>query len=94
LTEEGPEQDRAVLLGGTVEIAGVRHRIRAVRVGQITLEVDTRGDLTEEVYEDYPLQDMLDEVSFFENIDRSVIVHLETGYYIVWMVPWGSDLRL
>jgi hypothetical protein len=93
LLEEGPEEDRSVLLRGAAEIAGARHRILAVRVGRSTLEVDVRDDLDESIYDDYRLQDMLDELGFFENVDQSVLVHLETGHYVIWMVPWGSELR-
>lgn len=35
---------------------------------------------------------MLDELTFFDDIDRSAVVRLESGSYILWMVPAGGTL--
>lgn len=75
-----------------VEIGNVLHRLLAVRVNPNHLRVDFRPDLGKAVYADYPLELMLDELTFFDDIDRSAVVRLESGSYILWMVPAGGTL--
>ena len=95
LLEEGPEEDPSILLGGVAEIGNARHRISAVRVSPRSLRVDFRADLKKNVYADHELEVMLEELSFFVNffdsIDQSVIVPLESGTYVIWMVPSGKE---
>jgi len=33
---------------------------------------------------------MLDELTFLNDIDRSVLVSMGSGSYVVWMVPYGD----
>ena len=90
LLEEGPEEDPSILLGGVAEIGNAQYRISAVRVSPRPLQVDFRADLKKYVYADHELEVMLEELSFFGSIDRSVVVPLESGNYVIWMVPFGK----
>lgn len=92
LLEDGPDEDPSILLSRAVEIGNVLHRLLAVRVNPNHLRVDFRPDLGKAVYADYPLELMLDELTFFDDIDRSAVVRLESGSYILWMVPAGGTL--
>jgi hypothetical protein len=87
LLERGPDEDPSILLSGVAEIGTVPHRILAVRVNPSHAQVDYRADLDEAVYADYQLEVMLDELNVFDNVDRSVMVPLESGNYVIWMVP-------
>ncbi len=87
LLEKGPEEDPSILLSGAAEIGTVPHRILALRVNPSHAQVDFRADLDEAVYADYQLEVMLDELNVFDNVDRSAVVPLESGDYVIWMVP-------
>ncbi len=93
LEEEGPPEDPAILLGGAAEIGRAPHRVLAVRLDPLTLAVDYRADLQEEVYADYQLEDMLDELTFLEDIDKTVLVPMAAGHYVIWMMPFGAAGR-
>lgn len=92
LTEEGPEADPSILLSGEAAIGEAAHRILAVRVRKSKLEVDFRADLDEDAaYGEFPLEAMLEELEFFEDFDRSAVVSLASGDYVVWMIPSGDE---
>jgi hypothetical protein len=93
LTERGPEEDRSILLDGRVGIGPTLHRLLAVRVDRDTLSVDFRADVDEDCYADYDLDVMLDELEFFDDIDAAGLLVLDTGNYVVWMVPWPKTER-
>ena len=90
LLEEGPPEDPSILLGGAAEIGKAPHRVLAVRLNPSTLSVDYRADLEEGIYGDYQLEDMLDELTFLDDIDKSVLVPIEGGYYVIWMMPFSE----
>jgi hypothetical protein len=90
LLEAGPPEDPFILLSGPARIGEVPYRILAVRVNPNTLAVDYRYDLEEDVYADYELEDTLEELTFLDDIDRSVLVTIEHGQYVVWMLPSGD----
>ena len=87
LLENGPDEDPSILLSGAAAIGTVLHRILAVRVNPSHAQVDFRADLDEGVYADYQLEVMLEELNVFDNVDRSAVVPLESGNYVIWMVP-------
>jgi hypothetical protein len=91
--EEGPPEDPAILLGGAAEIGKAPHRVMAVRLNPKTLAVDYRADLEEDVYADYQLEGMLDELTFLDDIDKSVLVPIEGGHYVIWMMPFSDRGR-
>lgn len=92
LIEEGPDADPAILLSGTAEIGDAMHRVMAVRVRKASLQVDFRADLDEDdAYSDYPLEAMLEELDFFDDFERSTVVTLESGDYVVWVVPTKDE---
>ncbi len=93
LTEEGPPEDPSILLGGAAEIANAQYRILAVRLNPRTLAVDYRADLNEDIYADYEIEGTLDELTVLDDIDRSVLVPIEGGHYVVWMLPFSSNER-
>lgn len=93
LSEEGPAEDPFILLTGAAMIGRAPCRVLAIRVSTATLAIDYRPDLEEEIYADLQLEEMLSELTFAEDIDRSVLVPMETGNYVVWMIPHGTSPR-
>jgi hypothetical protein len=58
------------------------HRVLAIRVNSNTLAVDYRAELEEDRYADYELEEMLDELTSFEDINKSVLVLLGGNHYV------------
>lgn len=90
LTEEGPPEDPAVLLSGMASIGPAPHRVLAVRINPSTLSVDYRADLDEAVYAEYQLEEMVDDLTFLDELDASVLVPMGAGEYVVWMMPYAD----
>jgi hypothetical protein len=90
LQEDGPPEDPAILLGGAAEIGQAPHRVLAMRINPSTLAIDYRKDVDEEVYDEYQLEEMLDELTFMDDIDKSVLVPMGGAHYVVWMMPISS----
>ena len=90
LMEEGPPEDPLILLGGAAEIGKAPHRVMAVRLNPGTLAVDYRADLDEDVYADYQLEGLLDELTFLDDIDKSVLVPINGAHYVIWMMPFSD----
>ena len=93
LTEEGPPEDPTILLGGAADIGTAPHRVVAVRLNPATLAVDYRADVAEEIYAEYELESMLDELTFLDDIDKSVLVPIGGASYVVWMIPFSDTGR-
>jgi hypothetical protein len=91
LLETGPDEDPSILLSGATEIGTAPHRVLAIRVNPSHVQVDFRANLDEAVYADYQLGVMLEELNVFDNVDRSAVVPLESGNYVIWMVPSADD---
>ena len=49
--------------------------------------------MAEEVYADYELETMLEELTFLEDIDRSVLVPIADASYVVWVMPFSETGR-
>jgi len=90
LLEAGPPEDPFILLSGPARIGKAPYRVLAVRVNPNTLGVDYRYDLGEDVYADYQLEDTLDALTFLDDIDKSVLVPIEHGHYVIWTLPFGD----
>ena len=90
LSEEGPPQDPSVLLSGMANIGPAPHRVLAVRINPTTLGVDYRPDLDEEVYAEYQLDDLVDDLTFLDDLDASVLVPMGNGDYVIWMMPFAD----
>jgi hypothetical protein len=90
LTEEGPPQDASILLSGLANIGPAPHRVLAVRINPTTLAVDYRADLDESVYADYALDELVDDLTFLDDLDASVLVPMGGGDYVVWMMPFAN----
>jgi hypothetical protein len=87
----GPSEDPFILLSGPASIGEVPYRVLAVRINPNTLGVDYRYD---KVYADYRLEDTLDELTFLDDIDESVLVPIEHDHYVIWMLPSGDTGRI
>ena len=87
LIEQGPPEDPAILLGGAAAIGEAPHLVLAMRINPRTLSVDYRQELDEDVYADYRLEELLDELTFMDAIDKSVLVPMGGGAYVLWMTP-------
>jgi hypothetical protein len=88
LTEEGPADDSEILLSGLVNIGPAPYRMFALRIDPSSLEVDYRDDVDEEAYEDYDLDDMLEDLTARDDLDASVLVPMNGASYVVWMMPY------
>lgn len=90
LLEAGPPADPFILLSGPARIGEAPYRVLAVRLNPNTLGVDYRYDLGEDVYAGYQLEEMLDEFTFIDDLDKAVLVPIEHGHYVIWMLPSGD----
>lgn len=90
LTEEGPSQDPSILLSGMATIGPAPHRMLAVRIDPTTLAVDYRSDLDETVYADYQLDELVDDLTFLDDLDASVLVPMGGSDYVVWIMPYAE----
>jgi hypothetical protein len=90
LLEAGPPEDPFILLSGPARIGEAPYRVLAVRINPNTLAIDYRYDLGEDVYADYQLEDTLEELTFLDDIDKSVLVPIEHGHYVIWMLTCGD----
>jgi hypothetical protein len=89
--EVGPEADPTILLTAPAEIAGAPYKLVAMRVDPHRLKPDVSPELEEEIYGDYLLDEMLEELGFVQgDIGQSAVVHLVPGWYLMWMVPAGT----
>lgn len=88
LTEQGPSEDPTILLSGMATIGPAPHRILAVRIDPTTLAVDYRPDLDEDIYAEYQLDEMVDDLTFLDDLDASVLVPIASGSYVLWVMPF------
>ena len=93
LLEQGPPEDPSILLGGAAEIGKAPYRVLAVRLNPDTLAVDYRADLNEDIYADYEVESMLDDLTVLDDIDKSVLVPIAGGHYVVWVLPFSDAGR-
>jgi hypothetical protein len=61
-----------------------------MRINPNTLAIDYRHYVDEEAYEDYQLEEMLDELTFMDDIDKSVLVPMGGAHYVIWMMPFST----
>jgi hypothetical protein len=93
LLEAGPPDDPFILLSGPARIGGAPYRVLAVRINPNTLGINYRDDLAEDVFADYQLEDILDELTFLDDIEKSVLVAIEHGHYVIWMLPFSDTCQ-
>jgi hypothetical protein len=93
LLEQGPPEDPSILLSGAAEIGKAPYRVLAVRLNPNTLAVDYRADLNEDVYADYEVESILDELTVLDDIDKSVLVPIAGGHYVIGMLPFSDAGR-
>lgn len=91
LLERGPPEDPSILLRGEAAIAGTRFVLTAVRVNPIWFGPDYRDDLDADVYAPYELPTLLDMVAELMSVSEASTVQLETGSYVLWMMPRGGE---
>src|SRR5579863_7128105 len=87
LLSDGPPEDRSILLRGEARIGTALFVVTAVRMSPIQFGPDFRQDLNFNVYRDYPLSTLIDIMSELVDISNSSTVRLETGSYLMWMLP-------
>jgi hypothetical protein len=87
LLEAGPPEDPFILLSGSTRIGAAPHKIVAIRIDPTTLAIDYRLNLGDDIYDAYLLEEMVEEMTFLEDIDQSVLVPNERGQYLIWMFP-------
>lgn len=85
--EAGPTEDPLILLSGQAHVGGAPYRVVAVRMNPVTLAVDYRYDVGEEVHADYQLENTLEELTFLDDIEKTVLVPPGQGQYGVWTLP-------
>jgi hypothetical protein len=95
----GPQEDPSILLTGSAEIGDAPARIIAIRIGRMLRRVpDYRNDVPAEIYRTANLDAGLE--TFLENVeDLSAelsdvlgdygpsVMHLDTGSYMMWILP-------
>jgi hypothetical protein len=91
LVEQGPGEDPFILLAGPAAIGRAPHRVLALRVNPVTLAVDYRRDLDEEIYADLQLEEIFDEVTFLADIHRSALFEIEGSSYVFRMTPFSKS---
>jgi hypothetical protein len=92
LMEQGPPEDPAILLGGVAVIGQAPHQLLAMRINPRTLAIDYQPDVDQDVYADYQLEEMLDELTFMEDIDKSSLVPMSGAAYVLWMMPGNEPV--
>ena len=90
LVEDGPEDDRSILLRGEAVIGGVRFRVTAVRVDPIRFGPDYRMDRGAGTYSGYDLSALLDQLSELTEISEAPTLQLATGNYLLWVLPGAA----
>jgi hypothetical protein len=90
LMNAGPSEDRSILLRGEATIGAARFVVTAVRVDPIQFGPDFRPDVHVDVYREYHLPTLLDVLSELMDIDNAATLQLETGSYLIWMLPAGA----
>jgi hypothetical protein len=90
LLSDGPPEDRSILLHGEAMIGRTRFVVTAVRVDPIQFGPDFRQDVHFSVYRDYHLSTLIDMMSELVDFDDPSTIRLETGDYLLWMVPAGQ----
>ena len=87
LVEDGPPEDRSILLRGEATIGGVRFSLTAMRMDPIRFGPDLRPEHGSSVYAAYSLSDMLDKLSDVMDVAEAATLQLSTGSYLLWMLP-------
>jgi hypothetical protein len=91
LREAGPPDDRSILLQGQVAIGQTHFLVTAVRVDPIRFGPDFRTDRNVAIYANYELSGLLDMVSELAGASEPSTLQLETGRYVMWMLPEPSE---
>ena len=89
LLEIGPEQDRSIMLRAPVVIGSAKYMLTAVRIDPVRFGPDYRSEVQQHVYDDYELAQMLELVLELLDLSEPSVLQLETGRYIMWMIPSG-----
>jgi hypothetical protein len=93
LEARGPLEDTTILLTGVASIAGVPHVVNAVRVRPGRRAPDFRDDIGRDKYADLALDALLTHIEGLTNSISVRRVELESGIYILWMLPAADDGR-
>jgi hypothetical protein len=91
LLEQGPPDDRSILLRGDVAIGSARFELTAMRIDPIRFGPDFRADLNWSIYADYQLPTLLDLVSELIGVSEPSTLGLGAGRYVLWKLPVGED---
>lgn len=65
--------------------------LTAIRIDPIRFGPDFRADLDLQVYAKYGLPAMLDVIADLVEISGPAMLALETGRYVMWMLPGPED---
>ena len=87
LRQEGPPEDRSILLRGEVSLGSTRFTLTAIRVDPIRFGPDFRPDQSLSVYADYQLPALLDIVAELMGTEEPSTLQLTGGLYLLWMLP-------
>lgn len=87
LRQEGPPEDRSILLRAEVSIGRTRFTLTAIRVDPIRFGPDFRPDQSLSVYADYQLPGLLDIVAELVGTEEPSTLQLDDSLYVLWMLP-------
>ena len=91
LLEEGPPEDRSILLRGETTIGGVRFSLTAVRMDPIRFGPDFLPQQNSEVYAAYDLSQLVDKLSELFDVAEASTLRLSSGSYLLWMLPRSGE---
>jgi hypothetical protein len=91
LLEVGPEQDPSILLRSVADIAGAAYEVLAIRIDPISMSADVRGAIKVSAYGGLDITRLLDELTAFTNISDRSLVRLQTGAYVMMLLPAANN---
>jgi hypothetical protein len=86
LEEQGPNEDRGIMLVGYAEVAGKAFKVAALRVYKNSRNPDFLDEVPVSAYE-ASLEGMLDDVEDLVGSIEPELVVINGAHYLLWMVP-------
>jgi len=90
LLEAGPDEDRSILLRGMARIGDARCTVLAIRVDPISLRPDLRTAVAGRSYAGQQIKEMFDGLSSYTELTDNAVVRLQTGAYVMLVIPAGE----
>jgi hypothetical protein len=89
LFENGPDEDKRILLVGTATVGGSSFAVSALRVRPGWRGPDYRLDVSREIYDSLDI--FLDDVEDLAQSAEVSTVEIDKHPYVLWMIPTITD---